>query len=70
MITFYQNSNAVCSKVNKVIRQFLTLIRVEYVMSRANREKKERRNGGYVFDLLKNNNNRGKTHNYSIVDNM
>ena len=31
---FYQNSNAVCSKVNKVQRQFLTSIRVEYEMSR------------------------------------
>ena len=31
---FYQNSNAVCSKVNKVRRQFLTSIRVEYEMSR------------------------------------
>ena len=29
---FYQNSNAVCSKVNKVRRQFLSLTRVEYDM--------------------------------------
>ena len=31
---FYQNSNAVCSKVNKVRWQFLTSIRVEYEISR------------------------------------
>ena len=29
---FYQNSNAVCSKVNKVRRQFLSSTRIEYDM--------------------------------------
>ena len=36
---FYQNSNAVCSKVNKVQRQFLSSTRVEYDMKDTNVKK-------------------------------